>query len=49
MPIKDGPLFIAIPSKVRIAEDVEVGNEINIKVELLVKLKRKVRRIARHK
>jgi hypothetical protein len=36
MPIKDGPLFIALPSKVRKAEDIDVDQIIEVDVELLV-------------
>jgi len=36
MPIKDGPLFIALPSKVRKAEGLDVGDKINISFELRV-------------
>jgi len=34
MPIKDGPLFIALPAKVRKAEDIDVGDKITISFEL---------------
>lgn len=30
MPIKDGPLFIALPAKIRKAEDLDVGNKVTI-------------------
>lgn len=36
MPIKDGPLFIALPSKIRKAEDIDVDQIIKVDVELLV-------------
>lgn len=36
MPIKDGPLFIALPAKVRKAEDIDVDQIIKVDVELLV-------------
>jgi hypothetical protein len=36
MPIKDGPLFIALPAKVRKAENVNIGQTIKISVELLI-------------
>lgn len=36
MPIKDGPLFIALPSKVRKAEGIDVGHSIKVDVELIV-------------
>jgi hypothetical protein len=34
MPIKNGPLFIALPAKVRKAEEIKEGQKINIKFEL---------------
>ncbi len=34
MPIKDGPLFIALPAKVRNAEAIEKGQNINIEFDL---------------
>lgn len=34
MPIKDGPLFIALPAKVRKAEGLDVGDKITISFEL---------------
>ncbi len=34
MPIKDGPLFIAIPAKIRKIEDLDVGNKVTINFEL---------------
>lgn len=30
MPIKDGPLFIALPAKIRKIEDISVGDKITI-------------------
>jgi len=30
MPIKDGPLFIALPSKVRTAEELEEGDNVSV-------------------
>jgi len=36
MPIKDGPLFIALPAKVRKAETIDVADKINITFELKV-------------
>jgi len=36
MPIKDGPLFIALPAKVRKAEKIDVGQNVQVDVELLV-------------
>lgn len=36
MPIKDGPLFIALPAKIRKVEDLDVGNKVTINVELKV-------------
>lgn len=34
MPIKDGPLFIALPAKVRKAEKIEVGQRITVTLAL---------------
>ncbi len=34
MPIKDGPLFIALPAKIRKAEDIVKGQNITIHFEL---------------
>lgn len=34
MPIKDGPLFIALPAKVRKAEDIDEGSNIEVTFEL---------------
>ena len=34
MPIKDGPLFIAIPAKIRKAEKIEKGQKVTIKFQL---------------
>lgn len=36
MPIKDGPLFIALPVKVRNAEKIKVDQSITVDVELRV-------------
>jgi hypothetical protein len=36
MPIKDGPLFIALPAKIRKIEDLDVGNKVTISFELKV-------------
>jgi len=36
MPIKNGPLFIALPSKVRKAEELSVGDKITVSFELKV-------------
>ena len=36
MPIKDGPLFIALPSKVRKAEAIDVDQTIKVDGELTV-------------
>lgn len=36
MPIKDGPLFIAIPANIRKVENLDVGNKVTIKLELKV-------------
>lgn len=36
MPIKDGPLFIALPAKIRKAEKIDEGHTVNIKFQLLV-------------
>ena len=36
MPIKNGPLFIALPAKVRKAEGIDVDQIIEVDVELLV-------------
>jgi hypothetical protein len=36
MPIKDGPLFIALPSKVRKSEAIGVDQTIKVDVELLI-------------
>lgn len=36
MPIKDGPLFIALPSKVRKAENIDEDQIIKVDVELLL-------------
>lgn len=36
MPIKDGPLFIALPAKIRKAEGLDVGNKVAINFELKV-------------
>lgn len=37
MPIKDGPLFIALPAKVRKAEDIDVDQIIKVDVDLIVR------------
>lgn len=34
MPIKNGPLFIALPAKVRKAENIDIDQSINVTVEL---------------
>lgn len=34
MPIKDGPLFIALPAKVRKAENIKKGQNITIRLKL---------------
>ena len=34
MPIKDGPLFIALPAKVRKAESLDVGDRISMRIAL---------------
>lgn len=34
MPIKDGPLFIAVPAKVRKSENIEAGSTVTIQVRL---------------
>ncbi len=36
MPIKNGPLFIALPAKVRTAEKIEEGQTVTIQVELKI-------------
>lgn len=36
MPIKDGPLFIALPAKIRKAENIDIGQSIKVAVELLI-------------
>lgn len=36
MPLKDGPLFIALPAKVRKAEKIDTDQNIQVKVELLI-------------
>jgi len=36
MPIKDGPLFVALPAKVRKSEMIDIADKINIKFELKV-------------
>jgi hypothetical protein len=36
MPIKDGPLFIALPSKVRKAEKIDIDQSITVQAVLLV-------------
>lgn len=36
MPIKDGPLFIALPAKIRKKESIEEGQEVKVHVRLLV-------------
>lgn len=36
MPIKDGPLFIALPSKIRKAEGLGVGDRIKVSFKLKV-------------
>lgn len=36
MPIKDGPLFIALPAKVRKAEKIDEGQNVKVGVELLL-------------
>jgi hypothetical protein len=36
MPIKDGPLFIALPAKIRKVEGLDVGNKVTIFFELKV-------------
>lgn len=37
MPIKDGPLFIALPVKVRKAEGINTDQSVTVEVELRVK------------
>ena len=34
MPIKDGPLFIALPAKVRSSEAIEIGQVVEVEFEL---------------
>ena len=34
MPIKDGPLFIALPAHVRKSEGIELGQDIGVEFEL---------------
>lgn len=36
MPIKDGPLFIALPAKIRKAEGLDFGNKVTINFELKI-------------
>ena len=36
MPIKDGPLFIALPAKVRKAETIDVSDKVNIAFKLKI-------------
>lgn len=36
MPIKDGPLFIALPAKVRKTEEIEEGQKVTILFELKI-------------
>lgn len=36
MPIKDGPLFIALPAKVRKSEKIDEGHTVSVKFKLLV-------------
>jgi hypothetical protein len=36
MPIKDGPLFIALPVKIRKAEGLDVGGKVTISFELMI-------------
>jgi hypothetical protein len=36
MPIKDGPLFIALPAKIRKVESLDVGDSISINFELKI-------------
>lgn len=36
MPIKDGPLFIALPAKIRKAENIELGDSVSVTLELQV-------------
>lgn len=36
MPIKDGPLFIALPAKIRKIENLDVSNKVTINFELKV-------------
>lgn len=35
MPIKDGPLFVVVPAKVRRKHHIEEGDEVQLEVELL--------------
>ncbi len=35
MPIKDGPLFIALPAKIRKAEGIEEGSKVTITFEII--------------
>jgi len=35
MPIKDGPLFVALPAKVRKAEKIKEGQEVEVSFQLL--------------
>ncbi len=36
MPIKNGPLFIALPQKIRKAEAIQEGQVVNIEFELIL-------------
>jgi hypothetical protein len=36
MPIKDGPLFIALPAKIRKVEDIKKGKRLSVSVEVKV-------------
>lgn len=36
MPIKDGPLFIALPAKIRKVENLDVDNKVTINFELKI-------------
>lgn len=35
MPIKDGPLFIALPAKIRKAEGIDEGSKVTITFEIM--------------
>lgn len=36
MPIKNGPLFIALPAKVRKEQNITIGDEVVVSVEVMV-------------